>query len=537
MTILGARSLASGANDTGKHRLTHSTSPLQGIRFWIANALAALSFIIFATAALSLHQWRSIPFAVEQNGPFPVVLSHFLLGAPPGLVDSGLRDFFWQGSRYATADEALNRAVREAKATHDLAPITDGNGIGGIIMVRTAFALFGIHARALTYFFVLVLGVSTAAFIFRYQDKRIFAVPILFGASTALILTPISSPEIAAQVPFGGIRSYAIVGILPALHWCFDLQIDVKALRVGCTTRWILLGAQICILGLAVLVRGSPAYLLGPVIVVSVCHLKKNWSRLGLRAMLWRLALPAAALIVGLSSIAPLAFPEYALTGRAQSIVWHRVLISFGVHPAWPFAGLREMFPCREIPEGLVSSISDRNGHCVWWAFAHDHALSDAQVIQGLYDGEYETAMRSAVMKIIREHPKQSAETFLYFKPRKIINTLFDMLVVRNIAYPNWIIALTAIQIGILITFIAGWPRRESPIDAMYAACIISIFIAFGFAPQFVAWSFPYTVIDIVVYVLCAAIVLFWLIFAAAESVIARLVQSRSRIARPLNSE
>jgi len=60
---------------------------LPGPRVWTANAPAVLSFVVFAFAVLSLHQERSIPFVIEENGPIPVALSHFLFGAAGGLVD------------------------------------------------------------------------------------------------------------------------------------------------------------------------------------------------------------------------------------------------------------------------------------------------------------------------------------------------------------------------------------------------------------------------------------------------------------------
>jgi hypothetical protein len=501
------------------------------LRLWTANALAALSFVVFAFAVLSLHQERSIPFVIEENGPFPVVLSHFLFGASGGLVDSSLSNFFWRDVPGVPAEEAVERAIdRTFVQAHDLAPMQDGNGIGAIVMVRIAFALFGVHAHALPYFFILVLGLSTAAFIFRYQDKRIFAVPALFMAFTALILTSVTSPGWDSQVPFGGVRSYAIVGILAALHWCFELTVDRTVFRFGDRMRWFLLSVQIAVLSLAILVRGSPIYLLGPVFAVAIYQIRRNWGKPGLlRVILLRLAIPAAALIVIPSSIAPLAFPDYVRGGRAATLVWHRVLISFGVHPEWPFAGLRETYRCPGIPEGLVMSVVDRNGHCVWLAYAQAHALSSEQLTLGVYGAEYERTMRAAVFDIARTHPKEAFETFFFYKPELLVSITRNMLRLKWLDAPPFTCVLFLLQFAIVIAFIAGWPIRAALVDAAQATGLASIFLIFSTIPQFAAWSVPSTMTDFFVYVVCGGVMASWLAFVATTRAIGRLVPALRR--------
>src|SRR5580704_3842437 len=179
-----------------------SISSTRWLRLVAANALAVFSFGLFAVAVLSLHQERSVPFDLEEAGPFPVVLSHYLFGAKDGLFDSALRSFFLEQGR-TPAEEAIARALKSGiEPAHDLKPSDDGTGIGPIVMVRAAFALFGVQARALPYFFVLVLGISTVAFMLRFQDRRIFAIPVLFTAFTALILSPLAL-DAAEHAPLG----------------------------------------------------------------------------------------------------------------------------------------------------------------------------------------------------------------------------------------------------------------------------------------------------------------------------------------------
>jgi hypothetical protein len=69
----------------------HSVSR-HGAAVIVRVVLAALSFLIYVAAVLSLHQERTVPLLVEQDGPIPVVISHWLCRAPFGLTDSGLKD-------------------------------------------------------------------------------------------------------------------------------------------------------------------------------------------------------------------------------------------------------------------------------------------------------------------------------------------------------------------------------------------------------------------------------------------------------------
>jgi hypothetical protein len=121
----------------------HSVSR-HGAAVIVRVVLAALSFLIYVAAVLSLHQERTVPLLVEQDGPIPVVISHWLCRAPFGLTDSGLKD--------------------------------------------------------------------------------LSAIPPVLLALTWLLITFISGPPrlAYAQEPIGGIRYYAVIGILPALHWCFE---------------------------------------------------------------------------------------------------------------------------------------------------------------------------------------------------------------------------------------------------------------------------------------------------------------------------
>ena len=212
--------------------------------------------------------------------------------------------------------------------------------VGAIVIVKAAFALFGPSAQALPLFFLALIGISAAAFVARYQSQRMSAVPILFLGLTLLLLTVLTAAPMSIGVPIGGIRYYAIVGILPALHWCFEFIGDDDGPRKS--IRWALLIIQVVILGLAILVRGSPIYLLVPVIVCAAvlfwrCRVRRPW-----RVFAVFLLAPLAVIFLEVGQAPRFAFPEYSSTGRlhrlAQGLYW------FHIHPEWPFSGVRELF-------------------------------------------------------------------------------------------------------------------------------------------------------------------------------------------------
>jgi hypothetical protein len=145
-------------------------------------AIAALSFAVYAIAVLMLDQGRSMSFALEEGGPIPVTLSQRLYQTRSGQMDTGLYRFFLEAlSAHLTAEQAIDEALNgRAKPTGISVVVQDGIGIGGIVITEAAFALFGPRAQALPLFFLALVGISAAAFVTRYRDQRMSAVPILF---------------------------------------------------------------------------------------------------------------------------------------------------------------------------------------------------------------------------------------------------------------------------------------------------------------------------------------------------------------------
>jgi hypothetical protein len=316
------------------------------------------------------------------------------------------------------------------------------------------------------------------------------------------------------------VRYFVVLGILPALHWCFELADVDRPSRVS-ASRCIFLGIQVAVLGLTILVRSSAAYLLVPVIVTAIHSWRRERVIPARHQALFRFVLPSAMLVAILGVLPPLAFPEYAKTGLTFGVFWHRAFISFGAHPAWPFAGLRERYPCApEIPEGLVPSIVDRNGACVWWLYRDNRARPVVDVVEELYGRDYESALRSAYLGIIRSYPWQALQTYLYFKPKMMLEEIRGMLDSKWSTLSS-IGLLAILQFMVLVAFIGGRPA-EAPIrDAACRAGVLFLFLVPALAPQFVAWSVPYTAADLFTFLLCGCVICFWLFLSCAFRFIA----------------
>jgi hypothetical protein len=479
--------------------------------------LTAISFVVYVAAVLTLHQDKVVPFDVEEIGPIPAALSHRLYGTPPGLIDSALAKFFFEAEQAGTpAKEVVDRVMQGAVTPSGQTNLAmDGIGIGGIAGEELAFTLFGTHARSQQLLYLLLIGVSTGLFVVRYGDERMSAAPILLAALTLLLLTPLSAAADAREVPIGGVRYYAIVGTLPALHWCFEFfDLGVKP-RIASALRWALLGGQLPILALGLLVRGSPVYLLLPLIgSIGIALWRYGRSRWRMVAVL--LVAPTVLVLVGIDALAEFRYPPYAESGLAFVNIWHRAFIGLGIHPDWPFPGVREAYQCPEIPEGIVASTVDRNGHCVWWDYARKHQLSASFVIEQIYGPDYERAMREAYFDVIRKYPRRVLETFLYYKPLLAWDTMRGELPNLSLSEARTILPMAIMQIVLVIAFIVTRPPAAPLRDVALRIGVLLPFLIGVIVPLLIAWAAPQTVVDLLAYILCACILALWLVVSLA---------------------
>jgi hypothetical protein len=474
---------------------------------WHIRALiTAACFLLYAGMALSLHQPESISYPNEEIGPLPAAVSQWTLGGQGGLIDSGILDYFLQAYKAHTpVSQAVEEAVKgSAQPSGKWVVAIDGQGVGDIIATGLGFALFGPHAVALPLFYLVLIGASTACFVIRYRDQRMMAAPILLLSLSLLLFSPFLTGAAAPEAPIGGIRYYAIVGLLPALHWCFEFG-EMKA---PCNNwqRWALLTVQLSILGLAILVRGSPLYLILPVVgfyLFTIVKKRGAWRRNTMY-----LALPAVALATCLVLLPRIAFPDYAANGRLHVELWHKIFIGFGSNEAWPFAGVRDAYPCPEIPEGIVRGVVDRNGQCAWSsARLRNPTWSSKPFSEGLYSGDYEDAMRDATFRVISEHPREAFVTFFYSKPQHIGKAIISLLPSFSSKTTQFLLPLFLIEIALLAILIYYQTDNLPHLVAYRSMFVLMPFLLAVQLPLILAWANAVTILDLMALVLCGVVV------------------------------
>src|SRR5207247_1268830 len=114
---------------------------------------------------------------------------------------------------------------------------------------------------------------------------------------------------------------------------------------------------------------------------------------------------------------------SYRESGRVGEVIWTRFYISLTMHPEWPFGNLNEVYSgCKNnFPTGLAHGGGNVNSHCVWQVYAQQHGLSNSG--ENTFDKTFEKVMRDAFFYAVFTYPRQSLETFLYYKPLMFANT------------------------------------------------------------------------------------------------------------------
>ena len=232
--------------------------------------LAILALVVYGFAVLSLHQERHSRWFVEADFSVAAAVSYLVYGTPLGMAEKNVYEIFRNSSKQAgiTVQEALIRTTAGSLPAGDVLKTSkDGIGASYPIFASLSMRLLGVRLSSLIYSFLLLIGVSTLAFVSRFRDERLFMVPLVFFALTLMLLSPLTSDQqVMDQVPIGGIRYFTVAGILPALHVFFEVA-DQPRRGAEVISDFILLGLQVLLLTFVVLERGSAGYLLGPVML------------------------------------------------------------------------------------------------------------------------------------------------------------------------------------------------------------------------------------------------------------------------------
>jgi hypothetical protein len=488
-----------------------------------AVALAVLAFVIYACAVLTLPQVRNSPACCESSG-VAVGISNIMYGTPLGSFYSGI--FSYLNDRiYEPLSQTLEQAQKPGAGLPAVpsgtlyATTRDGNGIGYPLVATAAFRSFGIHAWALQLTMLLLMAVSAAAFLWRFPSAAFAGVVTLyFTALTVMLFTSLVwEPRWQIQIAVGGVRYFSLVSVLPLFHILLTLVDPCAPQRKTAMRDTVLLALQAAILLLTVLVRGSTLPQVAGIALVSLVlawQYRRKPERL--RALLGKLAVIGLASFAGWSVIAVAVPRDYLTEGRFGPAIWERVAQGLGTNPAWPFAGVNDMFDCKKfMPQGLQPGTLDDNGHCIWFDYVLKNHIPVETAPDKVLDGSYEIAMREAFFAIAARYPADVLKTFIYYKPQYIVasirksmrfNFAGDQSRARDpagppiVPYPPLAIGLLFVSLAVaLVHFGIG---TVSTVELTRVVGVTLLLAAFTLPTYLAVWATPPTAADLLLYCL-----------------------------------
>ena len=393
--------------------------------------LSIVCFSIYTSLVFSLPQDRNNAYACERSSISAAVMN-VVFGAPFGVLDSRLF------GEYITTIKPLRQVLKETMASASRIRATprswinanpDGNGIGYIVFATAGFRLFGVHVWALQLMMLVLMGLSAAAFLWRFGGNFAVVVILYFTSLIVMLFSPLEwNPVIAAQVPVAGIRYLSLLAGLPGFHMLLEFFEPAAAAQKLAWRNYGLLAAQSAILVLACLIRGNAAALVGIILLVwLVVGWRNRRDRGRLKEMVRTIAIVGLAGIALVGAIAVSVPSDYLRDDRFGTVVWHRITESIGTNPAFPFPGIDAMFDCRKyVPVGMQQGYPNSNGGCIYVDYLIRHHIPFQMDHFDPYGRRYETALREAFFRIVRHYPIEVLTTFAYYKPLLIIE--FDDL-------------------------------------------------------------------------------------------------------------
>jgi hypothetical protein len=481
-------------------------------------AMTLASFALYAAGVLALHQDRTSWWDNERSS-MAAAVSYLAYGTRFGAVSVNVEHYFTQppaagsGATHVfanSAEDALAATADGSIPRGDIrAFVIDGSGAGLTLLVTIAMAIFGPHTSSLVLFYLAVVGVSTLAFMLRFQNERQFCVLLYFLIASGMLLAPLSTSQyMADEAPIGGYRLFTLAAILPALHLYYEIVEPPDAGRAKLGILHLLLLFVQGVVFFAILVeRSSVGYLVIALAIALFWRIRRGKINISLRPLLpykiasWALGLLLWVAIVGV------AMPQYVASGRASSGFWRHAFVGLSFHRQWPFGNLSDVYECKKyIPSGLTAGGADANAHCVWIAYLLDKQHDISGAVSGIFGDEYEKAMREAYFYVLTHYPKQVFEVYAFTKSAMIGSVLADAWVslfhLSGAPVAESLFAIVAAQVALFIAFIvAVTAGGRKAIDRRMLYFPLA-FVASMF-PLYVAWAVLWTSGDTIFLMYC----------------------------------
>ena len=479
------------------------------VRTYARIILAIASLLVFAAAALLLrqgdHDSNKGEFGVDRL-PITAAVSTIVYGAPIGSYYSGVAHSLLD---FDTPIKVSFGRVTSGIPLGDLVPAHFGGiGTGFPMVTLAAMYVFGVHLSSIVIMFSCLMGVTTFLFLLRFNDDRALFVPITFGVLTVMMATPlVTNAFYAGQVPVGGYRYFSMLGVIPGMHLFLEL-VDNNADRPAWTRKGTALAVlQSIMLSISLFINVATIYLAGAVVfgcVIAVVRRRGDGRQI---RMIVSETLLIAAIFVSVFISLKIIAAQYYATGTSD-MVWHRVFISLGANPAWPFGDLRQVYSTCQLytPKGLVPNIADQNAYCVWGAYTQAHDISVGQNSEQVYGPLYEAALREAFFNVVLQYPKQVLVTFFYYKPVLLTSTLRSILSFNfSFSWPISVMVVLQFLITAAYVYSISANPRYNQTAVLAAGMVISAICCCVI--YLVAWSLPWTSSELLFYVIAIAAV------------------------------
>src|SRR3990167_10149357 len=348
----------------------------------IAMLFAVTAWGAYVIAVLSSHQLETVKFSVENGGAVASAVSHVLYHSPLGSTYHDIQKILDQS---ASTAHGISLVATTHIDKQDFKRVAGSDGIALNLIYTLGMQLFGVNINAIFFIFATFLLIAHLAYTACFYDHRFILAPISLFSLTLMVFMPIvTNPTIAEHVPIAGYRYFTVLAALPMMHVLLWLADDgrqtMNVLSVVC------LILQVIIISLCGFVAKSSAYAFIAICIfscISYYHERKNKPTLTM--LLKKIAAITIVLIIFSISFYHITPRAYKNAGAVTDAVWHRVWISLGVNPNWPFDNIKMLYQDCEatsrgkISKGLQPGNVDSNGSCVWDLYVkkYPHALAD----------------------------------------------------------------------------------------------------------------------------------------------------------------
>jgi hypothetical protein len=363
-----------------------------------------------------------------------------------------------------------------------------GNEKGEAAFYYWAFRLFGIHLTSLWYFYFLLLGISTIAFLVTFWRQPFFILLLMVYLVGHLFMIDVASADIFQTVHNS--RFFPVLALLPSIHLVL-LGLWNAPARLSTVVPAIV---QTTLLYFVIFSRVEAAWQVIAILSSTIVALPfSKRSGVSIVAAAW----PAALTIVG--GVTLFAYQYSALDRTAYAIetrshtLWDPLLS--GTISASP--DLTRLYGLGQPP------FSDTMGYYIARKYLVDHndttspiaEVKDGTVVGSFAMrnmGAYDAILRKVFFEMLREHPWLVAWSFLYQKPRAEIDLIARSTLLNHEAMFSLCILL-AVASGAIV-FVLGKPSVKRERRLVLALCI-SLFFSLSTVFIFPSIDIPDTIL------------------------------------------